>query len=292
MRKMNFIVAAFVVLVIVSLSGCADLKSDLPVTIAPGVSAHQSGWADESSPDFHGKAIVAAGWDMQSCQTCHGPTYSGGLVNVSCRKCHTGGAGPENCTTCHGGVNIAPPKDLNGSTSTTSRGVGAHQRHLIGGGASSGYILACSECHRVPSAVYVPGHVDTPGPAEVLISSGLGVTSSNGVSPQPSYDPQTLSCANTYCHGNWRVRKSTSPYQLWYSDSVMVGANYTPVWTKGSADAACGECHGLPPTGHLPYPLTQCGICHIGIISGTGTILDKAKHINGKINVFDTERSY
>jgi hypothetical protein len=72
----------------------------------------------------------------------------------------------------------------------------------------------------------------------------------------------------------------------------MVGANYTPVWTKGSTDAACGKCHGLPPTGHLPYPLTQCGICHMGIISGTGTIIDKVKHINGKINVFDTERVY
>lgn len=289
-QKTPFLASA-VALLLLSISGCADLKTDLPAPIAPGVMAHSDGWTDPSSPDFHGNAIAAAGWDMRSCKTCHGPTYAGGTVHVSCLRCHNKPAGPENCTTCHGGVNNAPPNALNGSTSTTYRGVGAHQRHLLDGGAVSSYALACTECHRVPPSVYVPGHVDTPGPAEVVMS-GLAATPSNGLVPNPLYDPQTLSCANTYCHGNFRVRKESSPYQLWYSDTVMTGANYSPVWTKGSSDVACGTCHGLPPVGHRPYTLTQCAICHMGVVNSAGAIIDKSKHINGKINVFETERSY
>jgi hypothetical protein len=75
-------------------------------------------------------------------------------------------------------------------------------------------------------------------------------------------------------------------------DSVIAGANATPVWTSGESQAACGTCHGLPPAGHIPFTVTSCVNCHSPVVDATGNISDKALHINGKINVFGTERSF
>jgi hypothetical protein len=72
----------------------------------------------------------------------------------------------------------------------------------------------------------------------------------------------------------------------------MVGLNYTPTWTNGAADASCGSCHGIPPKGHIAVPISTCGSCHFGIVSTDGKIIDKSKHINGKVNVFDQEYSF
>jgi predicted CxxxxCH...CXXCH cytochrome family protein len=120
--------------------------------------------------------------------------------------------------------------------------------------------------------------------------------------PSPSYDANTLKCSTTYCHGNWRLRKASSPVfnQQYYTDSVMVGGKYSPVWTGGSPEATCTTCHSsvsegqvsAVPTGHPSREISQCGGCHSGIVDVNGNIVDKAKHINGKVNVFGTERSF
>ena len=167
MKNKNLILFAVVLAAALGMSGCSDLKTDLPSPVAPGVQVHRSEWIDTSSAGFHGKvvdadhgnvqeclkchgldyrggfsgiscvkchqdkgaslhgrgwistasanfhgnAIRAANWDMRSCQACHGTLYDGGKVGVSCRDCHTGGAGPENCATCHGSANNpAPPR--------------------------------------------------------------------------------------------------------------------------------------------------------------------------------------
>jgi predicted CxxxxCH...CXXCH cytochrome family protein len=281
-------------------SGCADLKSDLPSPSDPGVQVHKEGWASPSSPDFHGNTIRAANWDMRSCKTCHGAAYDGGTVQVSCRTCHTGAAGPEECTTCHGGVNPAPPRDLNGNTARSSRGVGAHQFHLN----SSALALAinCSECHTVPSAVYVPGHIDGDNRAEVQFNGTLALTVTNEPSttdydaslplyaPAPVHSPTQLSCSDTYCHGNFKN-----------------GNNFSPVWndTTGT-QAACGTCHGdltkttpadraLPKTsanGGTHPSVTACSACHGDVVDANLNIIDSTKHVNGKLNVFGSERDY
>jgi hypothetical protein len=257
-----------------------------------GASLHGRGWIDTASANFHGDAIRSNGWDMRPCQSCHGAIYTGGKVNVSCRDCHTGAAGPENCTTCHGGVTAAPPRDLNKNTATTARGVGAHQRHLLGGGADASYTLACSECHNVPPAVYVTGHLDSPPPAEVIIRGALATADPTGVPGPPAYRSDSLRCSNTFCHGNWSLSRppSTSDYYFVYTDTVMVGANYAPRWTGGAAEVACGTtCHATPPKGHLPFALKTCKNCHLGITDASGKIIDKTKHINGMIDVYGTE---
>lgn len=288
-------------LILFLFSACSDLRDDLPSASVSTISVHPAGWTTVSSSDFHGQTIRKQNWDMRNCKTCHGPDYSGGSVRVTCRKCHQNPAGPEDCTTCHGSTNPAPPRDLGGNTAATARGVGAHQTHVAGSFAASN--VACNECHEIPSIVYTPGHLDSPSPAEVLFDGPLAkkVTNIPGgffysatmpqVIPSPSYDAQALKCSNTYCHGTF---KNGNP-------------SFAPVWNDaGGAQAACGTCHGdvskstlaeraLPRTsarGGTHPEFLFCEACHGDVVDANLNIINPSKHINGKLNLFQQERDY
>ena len=287
--------AVVIVGVVAAWSGCADLKNSLPT---PTYGFHEKGWTDSSSTNFHGSTIRNAAWDMRSCKRCHGAQYDGGTARVSCRTCHTQPAGPEACTTCHGSVNPAPPKALDGSWAETLKGVGAHQEHLMATDSLSSQVK-CSECHSVPQAVYAAGHLDVPAAGRVVFNDTLAnlVTAGGSYVPHPAYDAANLRCNNTYCHGAWRLERSSQPaaFRFAFSDSVMSGANYAPRWTAGEQGDSCGSCHGLPPAGHVqtlpggPIQRTTCYQCHSQTVDQAGNILDRSKHVNGKINAFDRE---
>jgi len=249
------------------------------------------------------------GYPLAQCKTCHGATYDGGtVVSVSCMAagCHVDAGGvkksPEACNTCHGQfravasdrISPAPPKGVLGDSLATSRSVGAHREHLVSG--TLGKDVKCVECHAVPAQTAAGGHIDTKLPAEVAFNDTLArlASSAGTFHPSPSYNATTQQCSNTYCHGNWKATKATAPvsYQYAYTDSVMMGANNSPVWTAGGVGAACSSCHSLPPTGHMTFPLASCVNCHQGVVNGSGDIIDKSKHINGKINAFNTERDF
>ncbi len=271
-------------------------------------SLHGRGWVDPTSANFHGNTIRATNWDMRPCQSCHGLLYDGGRVGVSCRQCHTDGAGPENCATCHGSVNnSAPPRDLNKQTSRSARGVGAHQIHLVGGSIATS--MLCSTCHTTPAAVYVAGHIDTTPGAEVQLGSLLANTMTNKpgtidydpelpvYTPSPSYDQSTLKCSNTYCHGYFKNGNLT----------------FAPTWNDTTgASGACGTCHGNVSapldtlgTRYLPKTTAQggthpsvaglgvrCNVCHADVVDANFHIINPAKHINGKLNVLGRESEW
>ncbi len=353
----------FGLLVALAVSGCADLKTDLPAPVEPGVQAHgpewtdtsaanfhgkvvraaqgdaQSclkchgldyqggfsgvscvachrtagaslhgrGWTNPASSNFHGKTIRAANWDMRPCQTCHGTFYEGGKVNTSCRDCHTGTGGPEGCATCHGSANPAPPRDLSKNTSRSTRGVGAHQIHFVGSPVSG--TVFCHECHATPGAIYAPGHVDTTPGAEVVFNGPIANTVTNELgtidhdpelpryTPSTSYNSTTLKCSNSYCHGYFKNGNLT----------------FAPAWndTTGT-QGACGTCHGnvsapLDTIGTRYIPKTtaqggthpdvsvvriRCNICHAEVVDANFRIISTSKHINGKLNVFNSERDF
>lgn len=286
-KIITFCVVAFPLLTLVLAfgSGCSELRTDLP-TDSPGLlKVHPEGWSRTSSANFHGNTIRQNKWDMSICQTCHGREYSGGVSGVSCQTCHTAPGGPEACNTCHGGVNNAPPRDLSRNTAVTARGVGAHQTHVLG--TSRADANQCSECHLVPGSVYATGHVDTPSPAEVVFGGFVSSKSTPGLTP--TYNTQTSTCANTYCHGNFKNGNPTNAM----------------VWNVfSSSSTACGTCHGNPnkPTlaeqalpktsaegGTHPNVLT-CSTCHGDVVDASLRIINLAKHVNGKLNVFGTER--
>jgi predicted CxxxxCH...CXXCH cytochrome family protein len=169
----------------------------------------------------------------------------------------------EGCTSCHGGENAAPPRDLEGRSDTAFPGVGAHQTHLRGTARSRP--VSCSECHVVPENVLDVGHLDSPAPAEVIFS---GTSLEFGATP--SYVDGT--CRNTACHGGRGVNQNASG-----------AANPMPIWTRvDGTQAVCGDCHGLPPPAPHPAGPLVCAGCHKDIAEDF-TFLRPDRHVDGLV---------
>jgi predicted CxxxxCH...CXXCH cytochrome family protein len=176
---------------------------------------------------------------------------------------------------CHGGTQNstgAPPKATWGNAGDPARGggtadpvrVGAHTAHLAASAVSPGF--DCGVCHVKPADALAPGHVDS-GTATVTFA-GLAV---NGVTPAPAWNRASGTCSNTYCHGG--------------------AAGATPDWTRvGEGEAACGTCHGLPPTVSHPVVsggLTACSGCHAPTINSSGALIPPSAggtHLNGVVD--------
>jgi predicted CxxxxCH...CXXCH cytochrome family protein len=171
-------------------------------------------------------------------------------------------ASSDTCTRCHGSSgNPAPPRSLLGETDPSAIGVGAHQAHLGGGTLRTG--IACGECHVVPATVDAPGHMVN---AHASVKFGPLATTGGA---QPTWNRDQATCASTYCHGA----------------TLSGGTNTSPIWTRGSSQATCGSCHGLPPGGSHPAVtggLTACAGCHPGTVKPDGTLdLAGGLHMNG-----------
>lgn len=271
MNKINYIIS--LILLIAIFIGCSKLKDENSSPVSATVKIHPEGFLSVSSANFHGKVIQKNNWDMTECKKCHGGDYSGGQVDKSCNYCHQGT--PEGCNVCHGNnLNSAPPKDISGNASTTFVTVGAHQSHLLGGEISIG--IRCTECHQVPKKLSDAGHIDNTNGAEVLFKDSLANISTKGrnkASITVTKTNQNLECANTYCHGNFTN-----------------GNNYTPKWTSGKDEAKCGSCHSIPPKApHIQ--VAACFACHTVTVDQSNKIIDKSKHINGKLEVYGLIRT-
>lgn len=267
------------------LFSCSDLNKN-DISQPQEISVHGSGILNKLSPNWHGNLVRSYNWDLKVCQHCHAADFSGGTTGASCLKCHTNAGGPEACNTCHGDfkniARIAPPRDINKDTSTTVLGVGAHTKHLYE--TTLGNQVSCSNCHKVPQNYNSPGHIDSDLPAEVILS---GQATSHGAS-DASYNHADGTCANTYCHGNFTFYKDSTDInkQYIFTADKITGNSQTVIWNKVDASQIkCGSCHGLPPTGHLQVPLKDCIGCHRGVVDENGNIIDKTKHINGKIDL-------
>lgn len=237
---------------------------------------HPDGFAAISSPNFHGEFLkTQLNWNILQCKTCHGSNYAGGNTGVSCRECHVGANGPEQCNTCHGSdLNNAPPRDLNNNFSQDSLGVGVHQKHVATTVITNVY--NCDACHVSVKNFSDPMHIDnTPG-AQMLFSS---LATDNG-RLNTSYDASTGTCGDVYCHGS---------FVFVYDTLTIVGKNRTVSWTSENTEG-CRYCHGLPPQGHAGQDIfidpRSCALCHVSVVNPDGTIKDKRKHINGRVDVF------
>jgi predicted CxxxxCH...CXXCH cytochrome family protein len=174
----------------------------------------------------------------------------------------------QDCSSCHGSTgNSAPPVAVNGSSSTTEIGVGAHQIHLMGSSISGP--VACSECHRVPTDMLT--HPDLLArPAPVVFGSRASL---NGAAPV--WDRASVSCNNTYCHG-----------------ATLSGATMrpAPIWTKvDGSQRNCMSCHGYPPAGtHPSSAACDATGCHGDVAGPSGTIKNPARHVDGLVDISRT----
>jgi predicted CxxxxCH...CXXCH cytochrome family protein len=270
----------------VLLTGCADLQTDITQPVS--LTFHGPGINNPNSPNFHGNLVRDVQWNMREhCEPCHGADLHGGNVGANCLNCHTTERGPKACNTCHGVFSdpsrIAPPRDISKNIETSARGVGAHANHLYD--RVLGARTPCSTCHSLPQDIYEPGHmVNDELPAEVMLRGRAFLFGADNA----SYDYESGTCSNTYCHGNFVFyRDSADVTNRWaYTADRMVGINTQVSWTAvGQGEAECGSCHGLPPEGHINYNYTieDCYGCHGDVIDQFGNI-NTDLHINGEIN--------
>jgi len=267
-KQISFYILFFTSLVMVlSYHGCSELDDNLVVPESSGV--HGAGWLTPASNNFHGNIIAGNKWDMSGCKTCHGNDYRGGNTGSACYDCHS--KGPEGCRLCHGNSSHSyPPEALNGDTSNTYIGVGAHVSHL--GSTKFSAIVECTECHRDVENFSDTNHIG-PNPdniAEINFGPLANKYLGGGVFPAPEWNRSTATCSGTYCHGSFKGGN----------------VNNTVTWTQ-TGGASCGSCHNLPPTlNHDPgWGITYCGHCHQATMTeGQSTIINKDKHVNGVVN--------
>jgi hypothetical protein len=257
---------------------------------------HQPGMVDPSSSEFHGKILMANNFVMDACQKCHGNDFSGkGSNQLNCRNCHTQEEGPLACNTCHGDFGdpsrIAPPRDIHGNTSTDLITVGAHISHLYENDFS---VVSCGTCHKVPNANNIKDHFTPSTQENIVVLDSLAI---HGIASNALFDANTGNCSNTYCHGNFEFKKSdASPErQFAYTSDKMTGNFKTVKWNlMDGSQAPCGSCHGttdgfISPEGHIKMPIQQCVACHSTVVNEKGEIIDKTRHINGKVNYATTK---
>ncbi|MBK5275272.1 MAG: CxxxxCH/CxxCH domain-containing protein [Desulfuromonadales bacterium] len=226
----------------------------------------------------------ASGYGTCSASVCHGQgavtwgaTFVAGTTfpysTSQCDKCHAG-------TTAAPFYSTAIPK----VTSNTDAKVGAHTSHLTSTDSLAS-AFACFDCHgtvTLNSANHMKGTTSFSWSA-LAQTGGLTPTYSAG------------SCANVYCHGAGMPGGDTS------------GTNRTPTWNvpflpATLTSAACGTCHGFPPSAASGHPAvtipagfpttasigTTCS-CHANINTSGNSyaiiFVNKALHINGTVDV-------
>lgn len=206
---------------------------------------------------------------QENCALCHGDVVDEAF-NILAPERHVDGVIDlslgDDCTTCHGSENPAPPLDLSGQSDTSNLGVGAHQIHVLG--SDRARAVPCDECHLVPDQPIAPGHFDSAPPAEVTFA---GAALAYGASPE--YDNGT--CLGTPCHG------------AAFPEGHDSGGTHTePVWNLvDGSQVECGSCHGLPPPRPHPYGNLNptCAACHEDITADNVTFRRPELHVDGRV---------
>jgi len=222
---MKILKFGIVMLLSMALWGCGKGNSSAPVTVDPVTQkAHPDpAWL---SKHFIGNKTAAA---KSGCIGCHGSfgteSYeTGGIVKVSCVRCHPNGfngSSSGGCIVCHATL----PKPTSNK----------HSKHLTPNLPD----IACGTCHIPDPVLHTQGGY-TPVPVfdNSLFGEGTGISFSGGV------------CSNVSCHGgkpspNWSTGTVTNCLEchtVGLFDGNPVGASYINAYngnntiTAGTAD--------------------------------------------------------
>ncbi len=223
------------------IAAAALTACDEPRSRAPAGSQHGAGWVDPKSANFHGKDLATRGFPIHECRSCHGADYQGGPVGVGCTSagCHTRDKAVDFCGTCHGGE--AGPRPA----------TGAHDKHAA----------YCDDCHKVPSEVEESGHIDGTVDVKFALHARLG-------GAKPTYDRETKSCADVYCHAGQTPKWETPPVGETPCDACHGAPPPTHTrWSYVATLDTCKDCHAVPPgpahiDGSLEVKTLTCDACH------------------------------
>jgi len=246
---------------------CAESWCHGPTTAGASLSPQWTSSATLACDGCHTLPPADGHFPLTDCSLCHPKVVGEDDQSIIDATLHVDGTIqvdlPSGCSGCHGsGDQGMPPPALDGSTETTSPGVGAHAAHADGSGMYRKVL--CEECHTVPTSILSDGHIDADPGAE-LTFTGVAKTANT----TPLYT--NGKCTDSYCHGS--ISSVGNP---------TGGTKIEPSWTGGSGEVFCGSCHGLPPP--APHPDsggTKCSSCHPNI-TDTLTFIDPEKHCDGK----------
>jgi predicted CxxxxCH...CXXCH cytochrome family protein len=250
----------------------------------PGGSAQTPNWASGAAMtcgSCHGAPPPISAHHPQNtasgCSACHGAGYATtGLSGAALTRHLDGTVEPRTgCTACHGDLSVASATatnpaaapgyngvgvDAQGNTTVAVRTVGAHDAHVRGTNFRPA-ALPCSECHagNVPADGDVSHANGTVAPL-----AGGALATSTGLATTPALTWNGTTCANTYCHGNFKN-----------------GKNATVTWAQHVA-LDCNSCHGrgtgaaATPPGGTHVNRTDCASCHpdYTVAANRGTHLD------------------
>lgn len=143
------LIFGLLVVSLILLFQCSEKKDPVSVT------THPDGWTEESSANFHGKAIEDGSLSQESCQTCHGEDYNGGNTDISCFKCHGNyphpeGFGDRNSENFHTGYiadnswDIIPCQTCHGAD---YGGMGSAEKNCLKCHTAPNGPEACNTCH-------------------------------------------------------------------------------------------------------------------------------------------------
>jgi len=251
---------------------------------ASGPAGHPTGWA---SPDAHGNAAktvpdAANVTGFSSCQSCHGPDFTGGIASRTCL----------NTAGCHGATVAAPhsPKPWRGGART----------HTSTNVANATVCALCHLLNRTPPS-YLPVPPGTqPGCFNSTLCHGSNVVPHAIPFTDPSLHGPVAKADFTYCEGchanpsaggagsNPRFNVTVGSLPTGCEAAGCHDTNYAhpTKWrgltatapgghmTAGNLANACALCHGVNLAGGVgpacsschtagsPLTLANCTSCH------------------------------
>jgi predicted CxxxxCH...CXXCH cytochrome family protein len=229
-----------------SFIGCSDPNAQSPINSDTG--SHAANWL----PAAH---MAAATSDLDSCSTCHGADFNGGISGVSCTSCHLGSS-----TSVHPATWV-PVYSTHGPYATAN-GTNACSNQYCHGPSLTGVPNSgpsCTSCHLG-------------SPTSVHPADWVPVYSTHGPYVKAN---STSACANQYCHGLslTGVANSGPSCTLCHLGGLTSGhpADWVPIYsTHGPYATANGTnscsnqyCHGPSLTG-VPNSGPSCTSCHLG----------------------------
>ncbi len=242
--KSKLLIGLLFILSMVFLFSCSEKKEPLDF------STHPDGWAQESSEQFHGKALLDSNLTLMSCQSCHGEDFKGGSSKVSCFECHDKYPHPkgwlnQNSLYFHG-------KILLDSTLTSDYCQDCHGQDYEGGSSN----VACSDCHdQFPHPAGWISEDNSNFHGKLLLFNILSLADCQSCHGDDlSGGTSGVACAD--CHENY-------PHPAGFSDenSESFHAKYISQ-TLNWDILSCRSCHGTDYSGETGFQQTNCLNCH------------------------------
>jgi len=201
-----------------------------------------------------------ASTDPNVCRSCHAHNSKSGSFSADCKGCH---GYPPQQNTAGGPLGYASGYASSGFFKDESM-----TGHLAHAGKAP-YTFSCFECHG--------GNKHATGNYQQLFISTNGTLAATG-GAIPSYSTGGAgTCATVYCHSNGAPAGEPAVYK----SPSWANAKGSIIGTAGE----CGACHDASPatnahSGHLSYGFA-CSVCHSATVSGSSSIIDISKHVNG-----------